>query len=235
MLNWKQALRRGFDAPAPVRKSAFIRRLDPPCISVWEFLYIQMGYVRKWIWSMSALFFVLSILGAAFMPDTVLWLISGLTPLLALTIVCESGRSARCQMEEMEMATRFSLRSVTLARMTILGLMNALILGEFALIGLWSGTAAPLAAFLYIVSPFLLSAFAGLYIVRRYRGQGALYACAGISLGISAFLLLSHRITPFIYREDCLPIWMAAALVLLFANGKQCAAMMTKKEELVWN
>jgi len=235
MHNWKQELKRGFEAPQPVRKQAFVRRLDPPCISVWEFLLIQMGYVRKWIWGMSALFFVLSILGAALLPDKVLWLISGLTPLLALTIVCESGRSERCQMDELEMATRFSLRSVLLARMTILGLVNALILGAFLLIGLRSAAAAPWAAAMYIVSPFLLATFTGLYIVRRYRGQGAMYACAGISLGISVFLFLSHQMAPFIYREDCLPIWGATALALLVGNGKQCAAMVTQKGEMAWN
>lgn len=235
MDKWKDELRQALEAPQPARKRNFLRHLDLPRIPVHEFLFAQLGYIRKVVWCVSTLTFVVSILGLAFLPGTVLWLISGLTPLLALTIISESGRSELYKMAELEMATRFSLRSVTFARLAILGLMDLLILGVLFPIGLWNDTVAPFAAALYMITPFLLTTFIGLYIVRKFRGQEAMYACVGTSIGISISLFFSHNIVPFIYQEQCLTAWMITALALLFGNGKQCIAMIKKTEELAWN
>ncbi len=235
MDKWKNELKQAFEAPRPVRKRDFLRQLDLHGMPVHEFLFSQIGYIRKSVWVVSAMVFIISILGVVFLPDTVIWFISGLTPLLALTICSESGRSEFYKMAELEMATRFALRSVILARLAIVGLMNLLILGVLLPIGLWTNTVTPGATILYIVTPFLLSAFTGLYIVRKFRGQGTMYAYFGTSVGISVFLFLSHNIIPFIYQEWCLTAWMITALVLVLGNGKQCIAMIKQTEELAWN
>ena len=159
MYQWKEELKHAFEAPKPVKKREFLRRLDVPKMSFSTFLFSQMSYIRKWVWVVSFLVFSVAILGVAFVPDAVLWLISALTPLLALTVVSESGRSACYKMDELEMATRFSLRSVTFARLTILGLLNLLIFTIFLFLGVWNDTATPLAVGLYIVTPFLFTSF----------------------------------------------------------------------------
>lgn len=169
------------------------------------------------------------------LPDAVLWLISGLTPLLALTIISESGRSELYEMAELEMATRFSLRSITLARLGVLGVANLLILGLLFPISLCDNMQNPLAAGLYIITPFLLTTFAGLYIVRKFKGQEAMYACIGAAVGISLSVFLSYKTVPFIYQERWLIFWIAAALALCIGNGKQCVAMIKRTEELAWN
>ena len=235
MDKWKEELKQAFDAPRPVRKREFLRQLSLPRMHIYEFLFSQIGYIRKWVFCISILVFGVSILGFAFLPNAVLWLISGLTPLLALTIVSESGRSELYQMAALEMATRFSLRSVTFARLAILGLTNLLILGILVLIGLWNDIATPFAAALYIITPFLLTTFTGLYIVRKCKEQEAMFACVGTAVGISTFLFLSHNIIPFIYQEQWITVWMIVALVLFFGNGKQCVAMIKQKEEFAWN
>lgn len=235
MDKWKDELKQAFDIPQPLGKRDFLRQLDLPGIPVHEFLFSQIAYIRKWVWCVSAMVFIVTLLGFAFLSDTVLWLISGITPLLALTIISESGRSDLYKMAELEMATRFSLRSVIFARLAILGLMDLLILGALLPIGLWSDASTPLAAALYIVTPFLLTVFSGLYIVRKLRGQEALYVCTGTSVGISTFLFLSHNIIPFIYKEQCITAWIIIALILLFGNGRQCISMIKQMEELAWN
>lgn len=235
MNKWREELRRAFDAPQPMRKRAFLRNLNAGGMSVSAFLVSQIGYIRKRVWCVCAAIAAVSVFGAVFLPDTVLWLISGLTPLLVLTIIAESGRSEYYQMAELEMATRFSLRSVTLARLAILGTVSLLLLGILVPIGLCGGTAAPVAAVLYIVTPFLLSAYAGLLIVRKLRGQEAMYICTGVSAGISMFLLLSHSLTPFIYQERCLAAWITAALVLLIGSGKEYRSIIKRTEDLAWS
>jgi len=235
MNKWKNELKRAFEAPGPERKRAFLRQLDLPGMPAHAFLFSQIGYIRKWVWCISVLIFAVSVLGLVFLPGMVLWLISGLTPLLALTVISESGRSERYKMAELEMATRFSLKSVTFARLAILGLLDFPLLGILLLIGSWGASVDPLAVALYILTPFLFTSFTGLYIVRKFRGQEAMYICSGVSVGISIFLLLSHRIIPFIYKEQCLTAWIIIAAVLIVGNGKQCTAMIKRTEELVWN
>lgn len=235
MNRWKNELKQAFAAPQPVRKRIFLRNANLPQMPVSEFLLSQIGYIRKWVWCLSTLILTASVIMLAFLPGTVLWFISSLTPLLALTIISESGRSEMYHMAELEMATRFSLRNVIFARLAILGLMNLLLLGILLPIGLWTETAKPFAAVLYIITPFLLTTFIGLHIVSKIRGQEAMYVCVGASVGISVSLLLSHNIIPFLYREQFLTTWCIAALVLFFGNGKQCVAMLKKTEELTWN
>lgn len=233
MNHWKKDLKQAFEAPEPVRKREFLRLLDYPKMSVPAFLFSQMSYIRKWVWCVSFLVFIVAILGVAFVPNTVLWLLSALTPLLALTVVSESGRSERYKMAELELATRFSLRSVTFARLTILGLLNLLIFGIFLFLGVWNDTATPLAVGLYIVTPFLFTSFTGLYIVRKFKGQEAMYICVSTSVGISVFLFSSHNIIPLLYEEQCLILWMIVAIILLFGNGRQCIAMVKQTGEFV--
>lgn len=235
MKKWKAEWKQAFEAPAPIRKGDFLRQLDLPPISVQQFLFSQIGYIRKWVWYVSVLIFSVSLLGFAFLPDRVLWLISGLTPILALTILSESGRSELYGMAELEMATRFSLRSVTLARLGILGVANLLFLGLLLPMGVWNDTRNPLAAVIYILTPFLLTTFTGLHIVRKCKGQEGMYACVGTAVGISLSLFLSHNTLPCLYQERWLALWMTAAMVLLFGNGKQCFALIKRTEELAWN
>lgn len=235
MDHWKDEIKQAFAAPPPCRKSDFLRRLDPPRISVYGFLFSQIGYIRKWVWGVSVSVFLVSVLGLAFLPADVLWLVSGLTPLLALTAISESGRSQCYEMTELEMATRFSLRSVVLARLGILGAADLILLGLLLPVGLWNNSLSPFAAGLYIVTPFLLTALVGLHIVRKFPGREAMYACTGTTLCISFSVFLSHSSIPLIYQESYLVWWALGALALCVGTGKQYIAMIKRTEEFAWN
>ena len=53
------------------------------------------------------------------MNSNVLWITAALLPFVALLAVTEGTRSAVYGMEELELATRFSLKSVLLARLCL--------------------------------------------------------------------------------------------------------------------
>ena len=232
---WKDELKKVFDTPEPKRKREFLRSIDYPKMSIYGFMYSQIGYIHKWIWVIAALFFFLSILVSAFVPDDAIWLISGLSPLLAVTIISESGRSERYKMVELEMATRFSLRSVIFMRLIILSIVNITLLISVLLISLCINTSISLASALYVVTPFLLSAYTGFIIVRKFRGQEGFLICVGVSVGISISLFISHNIIPYIYREQYFSLWLIATLLLLLGNARQYNAMIKGTEELTWN
>lgn len=235
MNNWKKELRRAFAAPPPRRKREFLRQWQMPRMSVFRFLLTQVGYIRKWVWWVSAFIFAAAVVGAGVLSRNMLWEISAMTPLLALAAVCESGRSECYEMAELELATRFSLRSVTMARMCILGAENLVLLCLLTLLGLWhSGFPSP-AAGVYTLTPFLLTSFWGLYALRRIRGREGIYVCVGLALFISVSVFFTRDNIPALYRESCLSWWIAGALALCAGIGTQYAKMIKRTEELAWN
>lgn len=235
MNKWKEDLKLAFEAPCSTQKQEFLKNIDVPTMPIRDFLISQIRYIRTWVWCISSMIFIVSLFWGMFLPDTVLWLISGLVPLLALTIISESGRSELYKMAELEMTTRFSLRSVIFARLVIVGVMNLILLVVLILIGSRSTAVVLIATIFYIVTPFLLTSFIGLLVVRKIRGQEGMYACVGVSVGISMFLLLSHKVLSFIYQEQYLMVWGLVALVLFIGNGKQCIKLIKQTEEVVWN
>ena len=89
---WKQGLKDAFHAPPAQRKREFIQTLDQGQISVRAFAVQQAAYIRKWNWGVSAAVFILSLAAAEWVSMDMLWGISALAPLLALTVVSECGR-----------------------------------------------------------------------------------------------------------------------------------------------
>lgn len=235
MNNWKEELRQAFEAPAPLGKQQFLRKFEQPKMGIREFLFSQIGYIRKWIWGVSALIFVVALIGAVVLSADMVWGISALTPLLALTIVTESRRSECYDMAELEMATRYSLKSVTLARLGILGVENSLLLFLLVPVSLWNNLLNPIQAGLYIITPFLLTTFSGMYIVRKWRGREAIYFCTGVAVFIGLSVFFVHDNFPLIYQEKYLVWWIAGALALCVGTIKQYCVIVNRMEELAWN
>ena len=120
----REELKRVFEPPKPQGKRAFLRALAQPRISILRFALTQLGYIRRWSWAVSVMIFAGSVAASVWSPSRLLGIVSAFAPLLALTVVTESGRSESYEMAELETATRFSLRSVLLARLGLLGLAN---------------------------------------------------------------------------------------------------------------
>lgn len=221
----KKELEYAFEAPEPLHKKAFLRRLEQPKISMPAFIFSQIGYIRRWIWILSVLVFVLSVMGAVWMPADTVWVISALMPLLALTVVSESGRSENYEMAELEMATRFSLRSVILARLGILGAENLVILGILMPVGMWKQGFGAIQAGIHILLPYLMMTFAGISIVRRIRGREAVYICVGVAVCVSFLVMTLHGGVLQLEQADRL-VWEIAAILLLgIGTVRQCADM----------
>src|SRR5699024_12440455 len=97
----------------PTRRSS-----DLP-ISMWQFILTQATYLRKITWIFSALLLLPAVIGAFHIGHETLWITSAIVPFLGLLAVAENNRSITYGMSEFELSTRFSLKSVVLARMSI--------------------------------------------------------------------------------------------------------------------
>lgn len=214
---WKKELKKVLEAPAPVRKEEFLEKYGQQEIRISEFLLVQAGYIRKWVWAVSASVFLVALVGAVALAKDMVWAIAALTPALALAAVAEGGRSASYGMEELEMATRFSLKSVLLARLGILGMENLLILCLLVPLGLRNNQMEPIRAGVCMVTPFLLTACIGLFLVRRIRGQEGTYFCMAGAVCVSlATRFLRDEFLGILWQKSL--AWWGIGSCLLFAG-----------------
>lgn len=233
--NTKKLLRECFAAPEPQKKEAFINSIRLPSASCLEFVYYQTAYIRKWIWGFSALVFAIALIGAGYMEKDMLWCISAFMPLLAMTIVTESGRSEFYGMAEFELSTRFSLKNVVLARLGILGLANVLLICLLLPLAYMNSSVSVLQTGIYMLCPYLLTVFLGLWASRKVHGRGTVYLCTGIAFGVSFGNALSYHTFLEFYGERNF-IWWIAAFVMLSAGAvNQCFKTIKQTEELAWN
>ena len=176
-------------SPRPEKKREFLQHLKEhgmmnrrlPVMSHGEFLAGQLFYIGKWIWILSGFLLLFITWVCCRHPGNYPF---ALTPLLALGILLETRRSFRWRMAELEHAARFSLRSVILARMFLVGTVNTgglliviLIIQPFFSYSL-------IRVFLYMMVPYLTASWLGSVYERLCRtdhGLGSMLICLSLS------------------------------------------------------
>lgn len=231
----KIILKEAFEAPVPIKKKDFFSNLQPQSVSTFTFIRSQIRHIRKWIWIFSIFIFVGFLIGAKFMERNVLWHVSASMPLLALSSITERSRSETYGMAEFELASRFSLKSVILARLVILGTANLLLFFLLVPFAFMNSNTNLLQTGIYILCPYLLTTFLGLLVTRKIRGKETLYLCFCIAISISFGNLLLTQAFP-VFCEDTYFIWWFLAFIF-FSIGTLIELQKTiqQTEELAWN
>ena len=226
----KQALKAAFDAPAPEKKAAFLQRLETPPISNAAFVWMQLRYLRIPGLLVSALGFAMLLLCGISPKEEVLWVVSAFSPFLALSVSGEVRRSYAHGMEELEFATRFSLKSFVLARMGCLSALNGLLLLAMVLVlgrsGVWI-----LKAGVFLLFPYCTTISISLPLTRKYHGRGTSYFCVFASALVSACVICVH-VNAIAYNVIALALALAAEIVVI---ASESAKLIHQTEELTWN
>lgn len=231
----KNALKESFETPAPTRKKEFLRSIQKPSINIFQFVGTQIAYISKWVWGVSVLIFTVALIGAKYLELDMLWCISAFMPLLALSVLTESRRSETYGMAEFELSTQFSLKSVVLARLGILGVANLALFGLLVPFAYMNNEASIMQTGVYMACPYLLTTFGGLWAVRKVHGKEATYLCAGIAVAVSAGNLLGCQSFPTFYAGQGFIWWIAAFILFGIGTTNQCYQMVKQTEELAWN
>lgn len=231
----KKSIKQGFEAPKPKRKQEFLRSIPTPSIGYFEFVCSQAAYIRKPAWVLSALIFTIALIGAECLKKDMLLCISAFAPLLALSLVTESGRSEFFGMAEFELPAKFSLKSVVLARLGILGVFNFILICVLIPFAFMTRDSTVLQTGVYIICPYLLTAFGGLWTVRKVHGKEAFYLCAGIATSVSVGNVMIYQTVPAFYAERSFAWWIVALIILIAGTANQCYQTIKQTEELAWN
>lgn len=236
----KEAIKNAFEAPKPLEKQVFIQKMNCSqiChseIGFGQFMWQQAAYIRKRAWVLSLAIFLMAVLGGCFMEKDVLWLLSAMMPFLAVSAIAENIRSEMWGMSELEMATRFSLRSVVLARMGILGIIHFATLSFIIILGYGEGTVVVFHTGVYLLVPYLLTDAVGLWLVRKIRGKEALYASMALAFVVGAFPVISRYTMTLFYQEQYFKWWLIALVLLGVMIVSEWKKNLKRMEELEWS
>lgn len=208
--------------------------MGSPAVSCLRLLLIQAAYIRKWVWALSFMVFAAVLAASRFGEEDFLWIFSAMTPFLAVSSLSENIRSEVHGMAELEMSSRFTLKSIVLARMGILGAVHFGTLWLMVLLCRQEG-AALFQTGVYLLTPYLLTSTIGLWIVRRINGREALYAVMGTALIIGVFpAMLSYEV-PLLYEAEMFGGWAAVLGILLLAAWSEWKKNIERKAEIIWN
>lgn len=231
----KEALEEAFAAPEPTRKKEFLKKAEPPQISMVVFMRAQLPYIRKRVWLISALISLIAVLSAGYVEQDCLWFIASLTPFIALGILTENARSVTNNMVELEMASRFSLKSVTLARLGVIGLLH---FGVFCILVSFTCKSTLVSmgkVGVYLFVPYLLTTVLGLKMARRIPAKEVNFFLGGIAVMVSCLNFVMRAILPGLFEEKSFIWWLVLVICLLAGAWKEYKIMIEQTEEMAWN
>lgn len=179
--------------------------------------------------------FFIALIGAEYLSKNMLWCIASFMPLLALTIITESGRSETFGMAEFELSARFSLKSVVLARLGILGIANLILICMLVPFAIMNSETTILQTGIYLICPYLLTVFLGLWVVRKIHGKETIYLCTGIATSVSFGNMILYQSFPLIFGKHIFIWWVVVFAALGIGVANQCYQVIKQTEELVWN
>lgn len=237
----KKMLEEAFAAPQPKRKKEFLKKAGKSQISNLSFLLLQISYIRKRVFIVSAFISALALMSVDYAGSDCIWVVSAMMPFVALCAVTENARSATYGMAELEMASRFSLKSIILARLSVIGLLHFTILGVLIFfvgksVGVLSGMGAVyLRTSVYLFVPYLLTSVLGLVATRRFHGKETIYMCMGISVMVSCLNFILKANIPVLYEEKQFLWWCVFLIYLVVKAGSEYKKAIYQTEDLAWN
>ena len=233
----KRSIQKAFEPPKPNQKekTRFLRTLPQPRISMFRFILVQATYMRKMTLVFSVLLLLPAVIGANYISENTLWIVSAFVPILGLLAVTEGNRSMMYGMSEFEMSTRFSLKSVVLARMSILGLINFAVIAILTPLCRIGNDFSLLQTGMYLLVPYLLTVNFSLWIARRVNGKETIYGCMCVAVIVSGINTGLHFVTDLIYQEIYTGWWIALSVFLFIGLAYEIHCTIKRTEEYTWN
>jgi len=238
----KGALQSAFEAPEAIKKDAFLKNLNYPKTRYKDFFISQIGYIRKRVWWLCIILVLMTFTEKFCMDKRILtfenknliWIIAATLPFLALISVTEISRSYFFRMEELEMSCRYSLSDLVIARVTILGIVNALLLISVILV-VGSNGYGFLRVSLYLVLPYLMTCFGSILVLNHVRGIESLYYCGAVAGVVSATDSILSLTKQIIYNRNSILIGGFLCVVFMISIFVQMQRFIKRMEEIQWN
>lgn len=229
----KQLLKNAYTVTASEKEEAFMKTYERRSRRFWNVLVLELKYMG--IKSLLAGVFLCTILFVlARQGDVrVKWTISSILPLFALILSALVGRSERNGMEELEAASRFSLRFIRMTRMLILGTVSFLFILVCTCILKKLLGISPMITVCFVGFPYLFNVWGSLLITRKWHAKENIYGCVGITFLSCLMPVIAEYIKLWSYINGITAY--LAMLILLVVTVRESILYIKEGEDLSWN
>lgn len=219
--------------PETESEKSFIRINSRRSNQLWEIIMTEFRHMG--IYSLLAGLLLCGILfwASKTCDMEIMWTISSISPAASLIPMLLLAKSEWYGMSELEMACRFSLSFIRMARMVILGAMSFLIIFLELFITVGSLYSNVLEIVMYMLIPYFVCICGGLSITRKCHGKKGAYGVVATNL-MSAFLptlirdIQKTEVVPgFVYA-----VVLAILTAAIISEGKK---YINERNELSWN
>ena len=231
----KEILKKAYAVAPSEREKIFLKAYEKRSRSFMAALRLEFRYMGlKNVLAGLVLCTVLLALVWVKAGDTRLkWNIASILPLFALTATELVGRSERYGMAELETASRFSLRTLRMARMLILGGISLLVLLGGGVIFRKYLQVDPVLTVGLVGIPYLLNVSGCLWLTRKWHARESIYGCAGITV-IACLLPSFGEVMQTNGQVNAGMVW-PLMLFLAAATVREAILYMKDGEDVVWN
>ena len=227
----KEELKDYYKAPTPQRKQAFVRQFGVTRINLAYLTALQAKYISKWTWFCSVLFCGVIFSMACTVDEMIVKVVFAILPFWVMVSVTESMRSYRYGMEELELSARFSLKSIVMARLLVLGV------GNLAVLVVLSGMLSNFTKFhvLHVMTPYFLTAGGGLFIVRNIRGKENTLYCFVLAAVVSILELIMQWQYEKFFLQRYTDMWAVVCVASVLFTLRESYRTIRMTEDLAWN
>lgn len=176
----KKMIANAYEVEPSYDKSTFLKQFQTRELHIWDVLRQQskgIGLINL-IVSLLVLFIIWQIVLQSDSNDILEFArMSSLIPPIAIAAISGMGRSEKYGMDELEMSTRFSLRTVMSARLIVVGIID---ISVFILLMIIFGQCTNLGmlqALMVLTIPYLLTAWGCLLITRKMHNSKEIGIC----------------------------------------------------------
>lgn len=214
-------------------KIRFIRSIKKPNVSLFSFISNQFKLINRkaYIYCFGYFAILLGLLLTSNNTNQYLILSAGI-PFFSLIIVAIINASNAYRMQEMEMATLFSLKMVIIARMLIMSILTILLICIMVLCTFRISNISIIRIFCYFFIPYFLNMYVNLKLLRKYRKEGLKY-CFVVST-IICLLVLFLADNPNMISLINGNIFVGMLITLIGLSIKESSNYILGLEDYVW-
>ena len=215
------------------RQKAQVANPSKASIGIVAFMLSQITYIRKRVYLASLLILVLGVIAANDSRTDSIRAVAALMPFIALCMVSESTRSETYGMAELEMASRFSIKSIMLARLGTIGFMHMILFCILIPVVVHSAFISFIHAGIYLVVPYLAASVLEFAAVRRFRGKEAISVCMAISVMVSLINMILKELLLILFGSKQFVIWIVLAVYLTGRTVVEYRKMIYQAEDWI--
>ena len=229
----KMKLKNAYVVSETEKEKQFVRKYEERSLQLSSIIKMELRYMGlKSI--LTGIVPVALLLMAAGTEDTdMVWVIASFVPACVLTPMVLLSRSERFGMEELEAASRFSLRFIRIVRMFILGIFSLVLLFSVGIILRITATASVMDHMMLVVFPYLVSAYGAMLVTRKWHGKENIFGVLAVCVfgGLLPYAERAIRLS----GQSANNIILLLIAMILGAMFRECKLYVKESENLSWN